>query len=35
MTDQFIELPGGTRSSVITTGQPDISAFHAQYTTGR
>jgi predicted peptidase len=35
MTYQYIEVPGGTHGSVITSGQPDIFAFFAKYTKGR
>ena len=32
MTYQYIEVPGGTHGSVITSGQPDLFAFFAKYT---
>ena len=35
MTHQYIEVPGGTHGSVITSGQPDVFAFFAKYTKGR
>src|SRR6186997_2065979 len=31
MTYQYVEVPGGTHGSVLTTGAPDIFAFFAKY----
>jgi hypothetical protein len=31
MSYQYIEVPGGTHGSVITSGQPDLFAFFAKY----
>jgi len=36
MTYQYVEVPGGTHGSVLTTGAPDIFAFFAKHSkTGR
>jgi predicted peptidase len=32
ITHQYVEVPGGTHGSVLTTGAPDIFAFFAKYT---
>lgn len=32
ITNQYVEVPGGTHGSVLTTGAPDIFAFFAKYT---
>jgi hypothetical protein len=32
MTYQYVEVPGGTHGSVLTTGAPDIFAFFAKHT---
>ena len=32
MTHQYVEVPGGTHGSVLTTGAPDIFAFFAKHT---
>ena len=31
MTYQYVEVPGGTHGSVLTTGAPDIFAFFAKH----
>jgi predicted esterase len=35
MTYQYVEVPGGTHGSVLTTGAPDIFAFFAKYSKSR
>jgi len=35
ITNQYVEVPGGTHGSVLTTGAPDIFAFFAKYTKKR
>ena len=32
MSYQYVEVPGGTHGSVLTTGAPDIFAFFARHT---
>jgi predicted peptidase len=34
MTYQYVEVPGGTHGSVLTTGAPDIFAFFAKHSKG-
>jgi hypothetical protein len=32
MTYKYVEVPGGSHGSVLTTGAPDIFAFFAKHT---